>query len=128
MTQFVEPDRVRQVVDFEGMNMGTATPTDVDAWVEYHNKAHLFYEFKHSKTRVKDGQRLALERLVTDCERSGKPAVAFVCEHYTNPTDVVMAKDSKVREFFYKGEWHNGFRRSLLGWTKRFTEMIDGTC
>ena len=99
-------DRARQLVSFEGMELGErAWPTDFDAVVEWRNIAWVVFEVKHGGKDVPRGQRLALERFVADVCRGGKMALAAVVEHHVDDPaeDVVLAR-CRVREVYVGGQ------------------------
>ena len=63
---------------------------------------YILIEVKYGKTKVPFGQRLAIERMVDDFTKIGKPAVAIVCEHTVKDADKhVVAAACKVREIYY---------------------------
>ena len=74
------PYRMRQLIDFTGLELeGGIYPTDIDGLIEYHDQEYILIEVKYGKTKVPFGQRLAIERMVDDFTKIGKPAVAIVC-------------------------------------------------
>ena len=93
-------DCASQIRDFTGLLFGNITPTDIDALIEYKNKAFIFIEAKYMDAKMPYGQRLALERL---CNSLDKPSMLLVTEHYTKG-DIDFA-NSTVREYYYKGKW-----------------------
>ena len=58
------PDRARQLIDFSGLRYNKITPTDIDGFIEYHDEAIVFMEFKYGNAELPYGQKLALERLL----------------------------------------------------------------
>lgn len=99
-------DRARQLVSFEGMELGPRMwPTDFDAVIDWRGRAWLLFEVKHGDKAVPLGQRIALERFVRDMWAAGKPAVAAVVEHYVaDPRHDVFLADCTVREVLVGGE------------------------
>ena len=97
------PYRMRQLIDFTGLELeGGIYPTDIDGLIEYHDQEYILIEVKYGKTKVPFGQRLAIERMVDDFTKIGKPAVAIVCEHTVKDADKhVVAAACKVREIYY---------------------------
>lgn len=96
-------DRQRQINDFINLSIGA---TDLDGIIEYKNKAYIFFEIKYKDTRLSLGQRIALERLVTDTAKLGKKSILLVAEHQTHDTkDNVDVASCRVRCFFYAGKW-----------------------
>lgn len=99
-------DRARQLIDFEGLNVGSILPTDLDGLIEYHDEAFILYEFKYKGTEIPSGQRIAIERMVDTFSRAGKHAVAFLCRHEVrDPNEDVLAKDAIVTNVYWNGTW-----------------------
>lgn len=100
-------ERAKQLISFEDMDLGPRLwPTDIDAAIEWKDRAWLLFEVKHGDKAVPMGQRLALERFVRDVWRGGKRAVAAVVEHYVaDPKKDVRLADCLVREVFVGGEF-----------------------
>lgn len=107
-------DRIKQIIDFDGLKYGTIMPTDVDGFIEYKNKAYVIIEMKHRDKEVQKGQLIAIERVVNDLSRCGKLATAFVCEHnIDNPQEDIIASRTKVRACYFNGVWRNDGKRTL---------------
>jgi hypothetical protein len=99
--------RKQQINDFAGLIYGTITPTDIDALIDYKNRAYILIEVKYGKAKLPFGQKLALERLVKDTENI-KKSIAIVAEHYIHNTDQqIDISICNVREYFYKGQWRS---------------------
>ena len=95
--------RKQQILDFRDLKYGNITPTDIDAAIEYHDKARILIEFKYCDAALPYGQRLALERFVRDFEKAGMEAIAIVAEHQTHDAmQSVPAGTCQVREICYK--------------------------
>jgi len=94
-----------QVRDFSGLRYRNITPTDIDALIDFANKAFIFIEVKHGEIRLPFGQRLALERLVDNLEKAGKLSFALIASHNTDK-DIDFAK-CIVKECRYKRRWTN---------------------
>lgn len=97
---------VSQIRDFSGFDLGTITPTDIDGYIEYRGKAHIIFELKSIGSDLPVGQRLALERLVDDLNKSGKFAIGFIAEHNNSTTEDIIARDAIIKEYRYKNVWH----------------------
>lgn len=81
------PERARQLRDFSGLRYGNITPTDIDAMMEYHNKAYVLIEAKHvNAPPIPYGQKLAYERMADDLA-THKPTLLIFCKH-SYPVDV----------------------------------------
>lgn len=105
-SRILNPDRMRQLVDFKGLDVdGYIYPTDIDGLIEYKDSEYIIFEIKYGDAAVPLGQRLALQRMVDDFTKVGKQAVVFVCEHTVRDANrPVVAAWCKVREIYYGGE------------------------
>lgn len=107
-------ERARQIIDFHGLRIRNITPTDIDGFIEYQDKAMIFLEFKYLDADLPYGQQLALVRLIDNIDKAGKEAVLFVCEHnITNCDKDVIAENAIVRSFYYKKRWYNGLGKTV---------------
>lgn len=108
-------NRIRQPISFEGINFGKMFPSDVDAMIEYRNKAYVIVEVKGEGAKVSAGQRIMLERLAIDTG-ANKDSIVLVVEHNVNNTmQPVRLEECIVRELFYSKEnkWRLPKRQSL---------------
>lgn len=95
--------RGRQLLLFDGMRYDNITPTDIDATIEYKDRAVIFIEVKLRKVDVPLGQRVMLERFVDDFRNAGKDAIAIIAEHEVKDAEQdILLKDCTVREIYYK--------------------------
>ena len=102
----ISPERARQIKDFSGLLFGTITPTDIDGFIEYQDKAHIVIELKMKGVEVPYGQKLALERLVDDLHIAGKPSLCIIAEHETMNTDrAIDVASAIVVEYRYTKKW-----------------------
>jgi hypothetical protein len=93
-----------QFIDFNGMEVSdTGYPTDIDGFIEYHDKCHIFIELKYKNTELKKGQAMAYYRLCDDLQKV-KPTLLIIAEHCVGSGEIVMA-NTVVRRYRYKGEW-----------------------
>lgn len=77
-----DKDYSRQIKDYSGLRYGNITPTDIDGFIEYHNKKFVFIEYKKMDQNIPQrGQELAFQRLVDLINDSGKDAIYIVAEH-----------------------------------------------
>ena len=121
------PDRCRQLIEFQNMKFDAVSPTDIDALIEYHNEAYIFYEFKLMGATMSKGQSLALERLADDCSSAGKKAVVFLCEHNEQDVrNVVDAGNAFVKAVYFNHRWKNDIpRKTVKDWTTSFINYIE---
>lgn len=66
-------------LEFSGVRYGKITPTDIDGFMEFKDKAFIFVEAKYKDAILPFGQELALTRLCDQVSKDGKKAaVVFV--------------------------------------------------
>ena len=75
-------DRVRQVLDFTGVQNGKMHPSDIDAVLEFDNKYLILMEVKYDDSYIPVGQRMLLERLAEAWVAAGKDAVILKVSHH----------------------------------------------
>jgi hypothetical protein len=93
-----------QARDFTGLQYGKITPTDIDALMDFQNKAFVLIEAKYTGGHMPFGQRLALERLVDIVEETGRKGLLLVAEHDNRDGDIDFAK-AVVVEYRMKYVW-----------------------
>lgn len=93
-----------QFIDFNGMEVSdTGYPTDIDGFIEYHDKCHIFIELKFRETELKKGQAMAYYRLCDDLQKV-KPTLLIIAEHTVENGEIQMS-ETIVRRYRYAGEW-----------------------
>jgi hypothetical protein len=94
----------QQINDFSGLRFGKITPTDLDAFMDFHNKLFVFVEAKHHGAEMPYGQRLALERVCDACHNPPhRYAVAFLTRHDCEG-DIDFASTAVTR-YRWNGKW-----------------------
>ena len=98
-------ERAKQLIEFNNLQFKRhITPTNIDGFFEYDNKAFIFYELKLKDKDTPYGQRLALMRVVDAINATGRNAALFVCSHNVeDPKQDVDAAAAMVTEC-YLGE------------------------
>ena len=112
--------RASQLRDYSGLLIGNITPTDIDGLIEYKNIAYVIIELKYGDTELPYGQRLALERLTDDLQRSGKITICIIITHRTPSDEIIDVANSDVKEYRYNGKW------VLLNYKLTSVDMIQG--
>jgi hypothetical protein len=93
-----------QIRDFSGLKFGNITPTDVDAFIDFHNRLFVFIEGKHGDAKPPFGQRLALERLTDKLHNPPETyAVCILASHKTEGDIIYHALP--VTEYRWEGKW-----------------------
>lgn len=99
-------DRRRQIVTYENVRYGNATPTDIDGALDYHGDAFAFIEIKYGDTELKDGQRKFLEGVADGLFDGGREAAVFVVSHdIEDVNEDIDAADCIVREIYMRHRW-----------------------
>lgn len=106
MTQgvIVHRDLASKLRDFSGLCFGKISPTDIDAFLEFGDKAYVFIEAKYKNAQLPYGQKLALERLV-DCVGATRKALLIVCSHKSGPDEDIDIGACEVKAYRSRGQW-----------------------
>ena len=86
-----DSNKAKQGIDFYGLENGPMHPSDIDAVLEYDNKAVIFIELKKINNDIPLGQRLLLERL-TDSWHTKKAITIKAVHNYNFDDDVPLYK------------------------------------
>jgi hypothetical protein len=98
--------RATQGRDFTGLRFGNITPTDIDGFIEYHNKCFLFFEAKHENAPTMTvGQREAFERLCDALQEAKKEAIYILFDHNTPADQEIDFAVCEVKSYRRNGEW-----------------------
>jgi hypothetical protein len=92
-----------QIRDYTGLQYGNITPTDIDGFVEFHDRLFVFIELKHKGAQMPRGQRVALERLSDAVDETGRTSLLLVGEHDTKGD--IEAAECIVIAYRYHGKW-----------------------
>ena len=113
-----------QVRDFSGLRWDKITPTDLDGLVEYKNNCFVFFEAKRNGGKLPYGQDLALRRLV---DNLNKPAVLFVANHETPPSEDIDMANTIVNRCYWDGAWRKVVKPiTLRDITDKFLKKFGG--
>lgn len=88
--------------DYSKLRWGAITPTDIDGFLDFGNRAFVFIEGKHKGAIVSGGQKLALERLVDACT---VPAILLIAQHEAKPGEVIEMSICLVLSYRMKRKW-----------------------
>ena len=101
-------DRVKQAIDFTGVQNGKIHPSDIDAVFEFDNKYLVLMEVKYKDAPIPTGQRLLLERMADAwCANLGKKAAILKVSHYfeDDKKDVPLDKCEVTYIWDMGGKW-----------------------
>ena len=109
-----DSNRIKQVIDFSGLQNGKMHPSDIDAVLEYNNQAIIFIELKKIGNEIPTGQRLLLERL-TDSWHTQQAITIKVVHNFINYDDIPMHL-CRVEKVYYDKKWidHNDNLKDFL--------------
>ena len=104
-------DRASQLVNFSEMVFNnTATPTDIDGFLELRDKFFIFFDLKHENAeKIRGGQKMAYERLTRAIHNpdNNKYCVTLIAKHNT-PTEIdIQADECLVTDCYFDGVWHD---------------------
>jgi len=105
------PSRSTQARDFSGLRYGKITPTDLDAMIEYKDSGWVLIEVKADENEMPFGQKLALERLCDDLEKT-KPTLLIVAKHHNSIDEDIDFAGATVTAYRYKGSWYPDKRQT----------------
>ena len=128
---FQNENHAKQLVSFEGLRfkgrngISNVTPTDIDGLVQLDKEnCFIFFELKHSGG-VPYGQASALTKLADAVQAGGTNCVVFVAVHNTPFPQTIIAKDSIVRNIYWKGKWYVEYKgRTLYEIAINFIDFI----
>ena len=109
--------KVRQVIDFTGVQNGKMHPSDIDAVLEFDNEILILIEVKYKFKKIPTGQRLLLERLCNSWHT--KKSIVLKVEHdYESDEENIPLENCKVTAIYFdnKGVYYSEgyeFRRYI---------------
>ena len=74
-------NRIKQVLDFTGVQNKKMHPSDIDAVLEFNDEALILMEVKYKYNKIPIGQKLLLQRIA---DRWGEKAIVLKIEHTFN--------------------------------------------
>ena len=95
--------RAGQLRDFSGLRFGTITPTDIDGFIDFRNKLHIYIEAKYEDTELPYGQRLALQRICDNCKI---PCAVIIVSHKHPANETIDFANTEVTEYRWEGKWY----------------------
>lgn len=101
--------RASQLIDFSGLRFGNITPTNIDGFIDFWNRAFVILEYKRGDNDMPYGQRLALQRMA---DRKDVPTYVLVGRH-ENGTGDIDGGAAILTEVYYAGRWRKVLRRRL---------------
>lgn len=96
-------NKVKQAVDFQGVQNGNIHPSDIDAVFEFDNEALILIEVKYQGTKIPQGQKLLLER-ICDSWHTNKATILKVEHDYNGDGDIPLIACG-VTKIYYQKKW-----------------------
>jgi hypothetical protein len=96
--------KVRQVIDFTGVQNGRMHPSDIDAVLEFNNDVLILMEVKYRSRPIPTGQRLLLERIV-DSWHTDRSCALKVEHEFTNDDENIPLHTCLVTGFYNRRHW-----------------------
>lgn len=98
-------NKVKQVIDFTGIQNGKLHPSDIDAVLEFDNKVLILIEVKRKFKSIPTGQRLLLER-ISDSWHDNEKSIVLKVEHECDNENInIPLEDCKITRVYYKKHW-----------------------
>jgi hypothetical protein len=93
------------LIDFEGLDFGNKSPTDIDAFLDFNNKLFIFMECKFGDAEVPLGQKIALERL---CDATHNPPHrnSFILLIKHDKYQHIYIAKSEITKFRFNKTWY----------------------
>ena len=108
MSLIKNSNRVRQTIDFSGVQNKKMHPSDIDAVLEFDEQILILMEIKYKGSPIPTGQKLMLQRIADSWHVGVKKAIVLKVEHSfkVDNKDIPLSK-CFVTSFYYNGEWKN---------------------
>ncbi len=123
MSAIENPQRARQLIDFEGLRFENKLFTDLDAFQEYEGIAYVLVEFKYENGFMRQGQ---LRGHVTMCDdlTKLKPTILMLARHHVHdPLQPVDAASCIVEKYRLNYMWHEDGQRTVKEVHRWFLEQ-----
>ena len=131
--KFQNVAQAKQIISYEGMlfegrsGVRNVTPTDIDGFIQLEvQDTFIFIETKHHGNLPK-GQEDSLERLSDVLyRRAGNEVIVIVTEHSTPQENTVLLRDTAVKKYLHRGEWHIvDTHISCLSFIEQYIEYLN---
>lgn len=91
-----------QIIDFSGLRFGNITPTNIDGYMDFWGKAHVFFEAKHLGSIPPIGQKLAFERVA---DPLAPFSIYIIAEHDSPFHEQINAAETIVSTVRFLRKW-----------------------
>lgn len=107
MSLILYPNRMKQLIDFVGIQNKKITPTDIDAVIEIDNKYLLLFEVKKKGVDFNVGQGLLLKRVIDSWQKNNKKGFVIFCTHNTPYQEKIKLKDCTIEGIYINGKMYD---------------------
>jgi hypothetical protein len=97
-------NKVKQVIDFTGIQNGKLHPSDIDAVLEFDNEVLILMEVKYKFNSIPTGQKLLLER-ICDSWHTKKSVVLKIEHDFDNDKVNVPLDKCKITGVYHNKIW-----------------------
>jgi len=106
MSLINDSNKVRQVIDFTGVQNGKMHPSDIDAVLEFDNRILILMEVKYKYSPIPKGQKILLERICDAWQTDEREGIVLKIEHDFENSEVNVPLDRCfITGRYYKKEW-----------------------
>jgi len=98
--------KIKQLIDFSGVQNGKIHPSDIDAVIELDNKVLILIEVKRKHVLIPMGQRILLERICDSWHIRDKAIILKVEHEFDDEEQDIVLRECTVTRTYYKGNWH----------------------
>jgi|TARA_E500000305_G_C3962552_1_gene207891 hypothetical protein len=97
-------NKVKQVIDFTGVQNGNMHPSDIDAVLEFDNEVLILIEVKYKFKTIPTGQRLLLERICNSWHNE-KSLVIKVEHEFDREDENIPLDKCWITGVYYDKKW-----------------------
>ena len=100
-----------QVKDYSLLCWGKMTPTDIDGFLDFHNRIFVFLEVKQGSSSLSTGQRIAYENLANATDKSGIATLVLIAVHdkknpsHYNEQGDILVDVLPIAKYFWRRKW-----------------------
>ena len=118
-------DRVKQVIDFTGVQNGNMHPMDIDAVLEFDNRILILIEVKYKGNDIPTGQKLTLERMCNAWHKKdeeNKGIVLKVEHNFNNDNENIPLDKCYVTSIYYNKKWSKIYNANIITYINKLGE------
>lgn len=98
-------EQAKILIDFKNVRYKNITPTDIDSFIEYEDRAYVLGEVKFKDAAIPFGQELAFVRATDDLQKI-KPTLLIHCNYQSlNDNGQIDLATCNVVRYRFNGKW-----------------------